>query len=84
MKKYTLGEKCRARLESLKDTVPQIRDVRGLGSMLAVEFMKPGTNNEPDPDFTPKVQTKAMENGLTILTCGHYYNKNSTSLPPDH
>ena len=68
-----LGEKCRDRLESLKDTVPQIKDVRGLGSMVAIEFMKPGTN-EPDPDFTKEVQTNAMENGLLILTCGPYYN----------
>ncbi len=69
----TLGKQLSARLESLKADVPQIRMVRGLGGMIAVEFMKPGSN-EPDADFTKKAQTHALENGLILLTCGMYYN----------
>ena len=68
-----LGDKLRARLEGLKDKIPQIRMVRGLGGMIAVEFMKPGTD-EPDPEFTKRAQTHALENGLILLTCGMYYN----------
>ena len=68
-----LGAVCKTRLEAIKKDVPQMRDVRGLGSMIAVEFMKSGTN-EPDPDFTKKVQAIAMENKLVLLTCGVYYN----------
>jgi 4-aminobutyrate aminotransferase len=68
-----LGEKVKARLKKIQKDVPQMRDVRGPGSMVAIEFMKPGTE-EPDPDFTKKVQTIALENGLLLLTCGTYYN----------
>ncbi len=68
-----LGDKVKARLEALKAEVPQIREIRGPGSMIAVEFMKPGTDT-PDPDFTKKVQTLALEKNLLTLTCGTYYN----------
>ncbi|GHV54696.1 4-aminobutyrate transaminase [Deltaproteobacteria bacterium] len=68
-----LGEKAKARLKAIQKDVPQLCDVRGPGSMVALEFMKPGTK-EPDPDFTKKVQALAMESGLLLLTCGTYYN----------
>lgn len=68
-----LGEKCKARLKAIQKDIPQMRDVRGPGSMVAIEFMKPGTN-EPDPDFTKKVQTLALQKKMVILTCGPYYN----------
>lgn len=68
-----LGNKLMAKLESLKDKTPAIKAVRGLGAMVAVEFMKPGTN-EPDPEFAKKAQAYALEHGLILLTCGMYYN----------
>ncbi len=68
-----LGDKVKARLEALKAEVPQIREVRGPGSMVAVEFMQPGTDT-PDPDFAKKVQKLCMEKNLVTLTCGSYYN----------
>lgn len=68
-----LGDKLKARLEGLRGAVPQIKEVRGLGSMVAVEFMKAGTD-EPDADFTKKAQMHALENGLILLTCGTHYN----------
>ena len=68
-----LGDKLKARLEGLRGAIPQIKEVRGLGSMVAVEFMKSGTN-EPDADFTKKAQMHALENGLILLTCGTHYN----------
>ncbi len=68
-----LGAKLTAHLEDLKTTFPQIKVVRGLGSMIAVEFMKPNSN-EPDAEFASKAQKYALENGLILLTCGMYYN----------
>jgi 4-aminobutyrate aminotransferase-like enzyme len=66
-----IGEKLTSRLESLRGAVPQIADVRGLGAMVAVEFMQDG---KPDADFTKRVQAKALEGGLVLLTCGTYGN----------
>ena len=68
-----LGQKLKNHLNELRSSVPQIADVRGLGGMVSVEFMKPGTH-EADADFTKKVQTLALEKGLILLTCGTYGN----------
>jgi len=68
-----LGEKLRGFLNDLRAKVPQIVDVRGPGSMVAVEFNDPATG-KPDADFTKRVQAKALEKGLILLTCGVYGN----------
>lgn len=68
-----LGEKLRGFLEGQRAKVPQIVDVRGPGSMVAVEFNDPVTG-KPDADFTKRVQAKALEKGLILLTCGVYGN----------
>lgn len=68
-----LGNRLKQRLQSLRESVPQIADVRGLGFMNAVEFNLPGSKT-PNPDFTNKVRQKALDNGLILLTCGVYGN----------
>jgi 4-aminobutyrate aminotransferase len=68
-----LGTRLKERLNQLREVVPQISDVRGLGAMVAVEFVKPGTDT-PDPEFTKLVQTRALAKGLILLTCGVYSN----------
>jgi 4-aminobutyrate aminotransferase len=70
-----LGVALRERLggDALRSKVPQIAEVRGLGAMVAIELQQPGAR-VPDPDFTRRVQQRAMEQGLLILTCGVYAN----------
>lgn len=68
-----LGAKLTARLNALAKEVPQIAEVRGLGSMIAVEFNN-ANNGKPDADFTKRVQALALERGLILLTCGIYAN----------
>lgn len=68
-----LGQQLQEWLHSRKQDVPQLADIRGLGSMIAIEFMKPGTQ-EPDADFAKKVQATALQQGLILLTCGNYGN----------
>lgn len=68
-----LGARLKQRLQSFKDFVPQIVDVRGPGFMNAVEFNVPGTH-APDADFTNRVRQRALEKGLILLTCGVYGN----------
>ena len=57
-----LGDALKARLDGLRGAVPQITDVRGLGAMVAVQFI--------DADFTKRVQSEALQRGLILLTCG--------------
>ncbi|WP_374662621.1 4-aminobutyrate--2-oxoglutarate transaminase [Inhella sp.] len=68
-----LGQRLRAQLAALQASVPQLAEVRGLGSMLAAEFRAPG-GGAPDPDFTRRVQAEALQRGLILLSCGSYGN----------
>ena len=68
-----LGDKLKAMLDAHRPRVPQIVDVRGLGAMVAVEFNRlvdGKTSDEPDADFTRRVQAQAVQRGLILLTCG--------------
>jgi 4-aminobutyrate aminotransferase len=67
-----LGGRLTRRLEGLKARVPGLAEIRGPGAMLAVEFMKPGAG--PDPDLAKRVQARALEQGLVLLTCGIHAN----------
>jgi 4-aminobutyrate aminotransferase len=68
-----LGARLRAKLEGLRNAVPEIAEVRGPGFMVAVELNRAGTS-EPDPDFTTRVRLEALSRGLILLTCGVYAN----------
>ncbi|MDI1361430.1 4-aminobutyrate--2-oxoglutarate transaminase [Methylotenera sp.] len=68
-----LGSKLTARLKAAQAKVPAIKDVRGLGSMIAAEFFDPITN-EPSMDAVKRVQQAALAEGLILLTCGVYGN----------
>lgn len=64
-----LGESLKDALLSVQSKVPQIAEVRGLGSMIAVEFLDSVTR-EPLPQMAQKVQKSALQKGLIVLTCG--------------
>lgn len=68
-----LGEKLMARLNAAQGIVPTLKEVRGLGSMVAAEFFDPATG-APSPDAVKRVQQAALEEGLILLTCGVYAN----------
>ena len=68
-----LGGELKARLGRLQSEIPEIAEVRGLGAMIGVEFADAKTR-EPDPAFVKKVQARALERGLLLLTCGIHFN----------
>ena len=68
-----LGKKLAAKLEALRERVPQIAQVRGLGAMIAVEFCHEGTSNA-DEAFMKRFQAYALERGLLLLACGTHGN----------
>jgi 4-aminobutyrate aminotransferase len=68
-----LGVALRERLEPLRSKVPHMAEVRGLGAMVSIELQQPAART-PDPELTRRVQQRAMEQGLLILTCGVYSN----------
>jgi 4-aminobutyrate aminotransferase len=70
------GGQLLAGLRALAANRPTIGDVRGLGLMLALEFVKPGVGDGrvPDPDLTKRVQAEALARNLIVLTAGTYVN----------
>lgn len=68
-----LGARLKQRLESLREDVPEIADIRGPGFMNAIEFNDPGKGS-PSEKFAGVVRLKALEKGLILLTCGVYGN----------
>ncbi len=68
-----LGEKLVARLKAAQKNVPSLKEIRGLGSMIAAEFYDPVTN-DPSTDAMKRVQAAALAEGLILLSCGVYVN----------
>jgi 4-aminobutyrate aminotransferase len=70
------GEQFLAGLRRLASGHRSVGDVRGLGLMLALEFVKPGQGDGrvPDPELTNRVQAEALARKLIVLTAGTYVN----------
>ncbi len=75
-KALALGDKLMARLKqmSLRNDLPPIDDIRGLGAMVAFDIVKSRGSHEPDPDRTKRMLAEALKRGLILLTCGLYGN----------
>ena len=70
-------------LRELASDHPVIGDVRGLGCMVAIEFVKPGLDDgrTPDADLAKKVIAGALDRKLIVLSAGSYGNV-SRIIPP--
>ena len=60
----------RLREMSLKNSMQNIGDVRGLGCMNAIELVKDRESLEPDGDMAAKVAQIALKKGLILVTAG--------------
>jgi 4-aminobutyrate aminotransferase / (S)-3-amino-2-methylpropionate transaminase / 5-aminovalerate transaminase len=69
-----IGERIRERMVSWQERVEQIGDVRGLGAMLAIEFVRDRDSKEPNPELATAVVEAATERGLLLLKSGIYSN----------
>jgi len=69
-----IGERIRARFEELRARFDQIGDVRGLGPMLAMEFVESRETKEPAPALAAAVRERALQSGLILLQAGVYSN----------
>jgi 4-aminobutyrate aminotransferase len=57
-------------LEKLMSKYDCIGDVRGLGLMIGVEFIKDRTTRTRDPELRDRVEVASFERGLILLGCG--------------
>ena len=51
-----------------------IGDVRGLGPMLAMEFVKDPKTKKPDAEGSSAIMKECLKNGLMTLKAGLYSN----------
>jgi 4-aminobutyrate aminotransferase len=58
-------------LEKLMSKYDCIGDVRGMGMMLGVEFVKDRTSRTPDPELRDRVEIATFERGVILLGAGH-------------
>ncbi len=60
-------------LLELQSRYPVIGDVRGIGAMLAIELVQPGTK-EPNPAAVAAITSYAAQHGVLLLSAGTYGN----------
>jgi len=77
----TVGDYFRQGLEDLKQKHELIGDVRGMGLMQAIEFVKDRTSKEPAPQETNQFLEECRKRGLLIGKGGLYGNVIRMSPP---
>jgi 4-aminobutyrate aminotransferase/(S)-3-amino-2-methylpropionate transaminase len=70
-KSVALGEKLKARFEKWQQQFSLIGEIRGLGAMLGLEFVR---NGQPAADEAKQLAAYCLDRGLLILVCGSYGN----------
>jgi 4-aminobutyrate aminotransferase len=63
-----MGEYFTQELNKLKAEYPPIKEIRGLGLMIGMEFLD--DNGNPDAKTVSALKEKALEKGLILLVCG--------------
>lgn len=69
-----LGDRGLARLEEVRHHHPFVGDARGLGLMLAVEFVTDRATKQPAREAAEAVQAACYDRGLLVLTAGAFDN----------
>jgi 4-aminobutyrate aminotransferase/(S)-3-amino-2-methylpropionate transaminase len=69
-----IGNRMRERMSSWQERFEHIGDVRGLGAMLALEFVRDRDSKEPYAELATAVVEAAAERGLLLLKSGIYSN----------
>ena len=73
-----VGEHMLARMRPWVRKFPVVGDVRGLGLMLGVEFVRDQKTKERAKDLRDRIERRAYERGVLVLGCG----ENSIRLSP--
>lgn len=73
-KAAAIGETVQKRYNEMKEKYEVVGDVRGLGSMIGVEFVKSKEGKEPYPEFVAKMVQVALQKGLMIENAGTFGN----------
>ena len=75
-----IGQRVRDRLAQLQKEYAYIGEVRGLGAMIGIEMVEPGSRT-PATALTAELVTYCLHNGLLLLKAGAGYNVIRTLMP---
>jgi 4-aminobutyrate aminotransferase len=68
-------------LRELQAETQIIGEVRGVGLMVAVEFVRPGADKEPGTDAVRRILQRSLDGGLLTYPCGHW-SQTIRLIPP--
>ena len=69
-----LGNRVMDHCRAFSNEIPEIGDVRGLGPMIGLEFVRDRQSKEPAPELVDQVLVDARKQGLLLLKAGLYGN----------
>jgi 4-aminobutyrate aminotransferase/(S)-3-amino-2-methylpropionate transaminase len=76
-----VGKSIRARWDDLSDEIEEIGEVRGVGAMIGVEFVKDRETKEPNGEIVSGFIEEALKRGVVTVSCGPYHNVIRHLLP---
>jgi 4-aminobutyrate aminotransferase / (S)-3-amino-2-methylpropionate transaminase / 5-aminovalerate transaminase len=76
-----VGKAIRSRWEEISRLVPEVGEVRGLGSMIGVEMVGDRDSREPDGAYVERLIAESQRRGLITISCGVHGNV-LRHLPP--
>lgn len=69
-----IADVCMAKFNEWKEKYPVIGDVRGVGAMMGVEFVKDKATKEPNAELVNAIVDEACRQGLLLESAGTYGN----------
>ena len=69
-----IGDIVRKRYKEMQDKYNVVGDVRGIGAMIGIEFVKDKKTKEPAPELTKRIILECANNGLLVEGAGTYNN----------
>jgi 4-aminobutyrate aminotransferase/(S)-3-amino-2-methylpropionate transaminase len=69
-----IGGMLRDRMEQLQKICPVIGDIRGMGAMIGIEFVKDQKTKDPATELTARIIQIALQKGLLMENAGTYSN----------
>ncbi|HNQ13443.1 MAG TPA: aspartate aminotransferase family protein [Bacteroidia bacterium] len=77
----SLGSKLYKMFSAMQSRHPEIGDVRGLGAMMAIEFVKNNDPQQPDHDICDELIKRCASRGLILVSAGTYKNVIRVLMP---
>lgn len=73
-KSMKIGARCQEVFNNWKEKYSVVGDVRGLGAMIGIEFVKDQKTKEPNPELVTNLVQYCAQHGLLIENAGTYSN----------